>query len=68
MDNEQIQEDMEEQFEEMTYTLECGRCGKGITENLLATDFNRLLLLTGPQSYQSDMEAHNMTHYVKPTA
>ena len=41
--------DMDDQFEEMYYTVECNECGERITGTLLA------------------MEAHNMTHYVKPT-
>jgi hypothetical protein len=54
-------------FHEMYYTVECNECGERITGNLLASDFYRPGLMNGLESYPRLMEAHNMTHYVKPT-
>ena len=64
--DEQIQEDMADQFEEMYYTVECNECGEKIVNALISDDFNRPGLIKGPEGIQDAMEAHNMTHYEKP--
>ena len=61
--DEQIQEDKDEQFEAMDYTVECNTCGERIIRLLLSEDFERPTLLN---EVRNRILQHNMTHYVKP--
>ena len=60
------EENMEEQFKAMEYTVECNTCGERIIHSLQSPDFNRPGLIKGPDGIQDAMEAHNMTHYEAP--
>ena len=61
--DEQIQDDKDEQFAAMDYTVECNTCGEQIRYSLLWDDFNRPVLI---KDLQDAMYTHNMTHYEKP--
>jgi hypothetical protein len=63
---EDIENEREEQFAEMYYSLECNICGEIITTAILAGDFNRPGLMTGPESFQRLLIAHNEKHYEAP--
>ena len=56
-----LEDDMEDQFDAMDYTVQCNTCGKEITDVLLSKDFSPRMRDMG-----DSIVAHNMTHYRKP--
>ena len=61
-----LEDDMEDQFDAMDYTVQCNTCGKEITDVLLSKDFNLNPVSRNMRGMGDSIVAHNMTHYKKP--
>ena len=56
-----LENDMEDQFYAMDYTVQCNTCGEEITDVLLSKDFRG-----SARDMGDSIVAHNMTHYRSP--
>ena len=61
---EALENDKDDQFNDMHYTLTCDTCGRDVATNLLSKDFARPYF---GQFLLKDVVEHNLTHYKKPT-